>query len=178
MAQAVTVARPYARAAFEAAQADNQVSAWLDVLTDLAQLVEQPQLQHYVNNPKVSAEDVLALFVDILGDRLNQQQQMFIQILCESRQVLLLPDIANLYTKAALSADSTITVNVCSALELSDAQKTKLNQALQKRLNQNVELHYQLDPEIIGGMIIRTDEWVMDGSVKGKLSQLKRTLVG
>ncbi len=178
MAQLTTLARPYARAAFEVAEEKSEVKAWLETLTDLALLIENSHLRDYVLNPKVSAEDSLALFKDILKSILSAGQINFLRVLCEARKLILLPEIAELFTKAALSADKTVTVEVSSAKALTTAQQDALQKALENKLQQKVELNYNLAPELIGGAVIRTDEWVMDGSVQGKLAQLKRTLVG
>jgi F-type H+-transporting ATPase subunit delta len=176
--QLTTISRPYARAAFEVAQANKEVSAWLMALHTLALVVAHDGVSVYITNPTVSTEQGAKLILDVLGAELNTEQQNFVRLLAEKRQLALLPIIEQLFFAFHARELQTVNVTVFSATEMSEAQKTALTTALAQRLQKKVALDVQLDTSVIGGAVIRTDEWVIDGSVKGKLQQLKSRVVG
>ena len=178
MAQLTTIARPYARAAFEVAQASQTVNSWLVALHTVGLVVAHDQILAYITNPTVSVEESSQFMLDILGAELNVEQQNFIRLLAEKRQLVLLPTIEQLFFAMHARELQTVNVTVLSAIEMSDAQKTALTNALAKRLQKKVALDVQIDTSVIGGAVIRTDEWVIDGSVKGKLQQLNAKVVG
>ena len=178
MSQAITQARPYAKAIFDIAKASHTVASWLEVLHDLALLANQSTIESYINNPTIAPEKSVTLFLDILASELNSTQQNFVRLLGDARQLSLLAPIEKLFYTLYARDSQTVQVRVLTASEMSTEQKAALSAALEKRLQKNIAMEYEIDPDLIGGVIIRTDEWVMDGSVKSKLQQLKTNLVG
>jgi len=178
MQQSITQARPYARAAFDYAREHDGVVAWENILSDLALLASDRQVAAYLANPKVLPQQALALLNDIFADKLTLHMQNFLRLLAEARQLYLLPSIAQLFTQYEADYSRSETVEVIAAKPLSEAQQEKLNIALTERLQKKVQLNYKVAPTLLGGAIIRTHKWVIDGSVKGRLEQLKTTLVG
>ena len=178
MANTMTLARPYARAAFEHAKQHNTLAEWLDVLQTVGVMVLHEEVRDYIKNPKVSTEQIITLFAEVAGKKLTQQQENFFQLLAQGKQFALLSDIASLYTRLYEENDAVVSVDVSSACEMSAAQQEKMQAALEKRIGKKIKLHCTVDPKLLGGAIVRTPEWVMDGSVTGKLQQLKTKLVG
>lgn len=178
MANTMTHARPYARAAFEYAKQQNALAQWLEILQTTGVMAQQEEVRNYIKNPKVSAEQVIALFADVAGKKFNQQQENFFQLLAQGQQFALLPDIASVFTRLYEENDEIVSVDVIAALEMSKAQQDKMQAALEKRIGKKIKLHCTVDASLLGGAIVRTPEWVMDGSVTGKLQQLKTKLVG
>jgi F-type H+-transporting ATPase subunit delta len=178
MAQMITQARPYARAAFDYAKQHNDIADWQDVLATAAGLTAEAQVLVYLGNPKVNAVTAVEFFKDILGAQLNAQRSNFLLMLADERLLSLLPDIFILFTKLHEAADQIETVEVQAATVLSEAQQQKLVASLETRLQRKVKLNCSVNPELIGGAVIRTSDWVIDGSVTGKLQQLKTKLVG
>ena len=178
MQQSVTQARPYARATFEYAREHDSSSDWADLLESLGLLVADVNVSTYLANPKVSPQQAMDLFIQIFTQQLDTHLQNFLRLLADARQLQLLPEIAKLFAKYEAEYLQMETVHVTAAKALSTAQQEKLNAVLTKRLQKKVQLDCTIDPELIGGVMIRTDKGMIDGSVKGKLEQLKTTLVG
>ena len=178
MQQMTTQARPYARAAFAFARQHNLETAWMEVLHDMGLLVADTRVTDYLANPKVSPIAAIALLQDIFTKQIDSHLQNFLDLLADARQLFLLPEIARLFAEYATEYLQTETVQVYAAKELNAAQQAKLNAALSERLQKKVQLNCTIDPELIGGVIIRTEKWMLDSSVKGQLEQLKTQLVG
>ena len=178
MAQQFTKARPYARAAFESASADNTVASWQEQLKSLALLAANERIRDYLLNPKVTAKKAAAFFTDILGNTLSDKQKNFVMLLAEDKQLQLLVEIEALFVNYQAAGNNAVNVQVESAKDLDQNYREQLEAALQTKLNKNIQLTYSINPDLLGGAVLRTSEWVMDGSVKGKLEQLKTTMVG
>lgn len=178
MANTMTHARPYARAAFEYAKQHDVLAEWLDILQTAGAMAQHEEVRDYIKNPKVSADQVITLFADVAGKKFNQQQDNFFQMLAQGRQLALLSDIATLFARLYEQDNEMVSVDVISACEMSQIQQDKMQAALEKRMGKKIKLHCTVDSKLLGGAIVRTPEWVMDGSVTGKLQQLKTKLVG
>ena len=97
-------------------------------------------------------------------------------ILADNRRLALLPEIATLFNSFRAELERTIDINVSSAFELTDAQQQQLAQALSKKLDRNVRIDATLDKSLIGGLVVRTGDLVIDASVRGKLTKLAESL--
>jgi F-type H+-transporting ATPase subunit delta len=168
--------RPYARAIYELAQQEKQVAPWQKLLTLAGLILEQAEVQEYVANPKVSSEQATRLVLDILDDKSSVAIKNIITLLADARKLNLLPTIAKLFISYVARDGLTETVTVRTASELDVATKEKLAQTLAQRLHKKIDLEYEIDPTLIGGATIRTEQWVLDGSVQGQLQQLKQLL--
>lgn len=177
MAQLMTQARPYARAAHEWAKAHNVVEAWLDFLQKAVAFMAYAEVVDYLQSPKVTRAEVVSFFKEAIGN-VSVEQENFLKLLAIDKQFNLLPDITTLFTRLHQNDDEIVAVNVIAAKALTAEAEQRLAQTLEQRLGKKVKLVSSVDATLIGGAVIRTQEWVLDGSVKGKLEQLKTTLVG
>jgi F-type H+-transporting ATPase subunit delta len=178
MAQQLTQARPYARAAFESASADDTVSSWQEQLKSLALLAANEKVRDYILNPKVTSKKAAAFFTDVLGNALSDKQKNFVMLLAEDKQLGLLVEIEELFINYQAEDNNAVNVQVESAQAFNQKYREQLKAALQTKLNKKIQLSYSINPDLLGGAVLRTSEWVMDGSVKGKLEQLKTTMIG
>lgn len=178
MASSITQARPYARAAFDYAKEHNVLTDWLETLQITGALCAAQEVIEYIKNPKVSKQQAINLFAEVVGAAFTKQHENFFLLLADSKQLHLLPEIAYLFTAMYEEDGEVVSVDVASAFELTTAQQDKLQTALEKRLGKKIKLHCKVDTALMGGALIQTSEWVIDGSVKGKLQQLKTKLVG
>jgi len=176
MAETITLARPYARAAFEHAQAQQALAAWSELLQRLGQLIQDPAMRQLLDSPGVSVEDKTQALLDLCGDRADQAAANFVALLAQNRRLGLVPAIAAVYEQMRADAERTIEAEVVSARELSDEQQQKLVAALKKRLGREVTLKVQLDETLMGGAVIRAGDLVIDGSAEGRLRQLAKAL--
>lgn len=176
MAESATVARPYARAAFEFAQGSKALARWSDLLDVAAAVVRDGRFAALLGNPKVTAAALADFVLGIAGDRADEHGRNFLQLVAQNRRLALLPEIAAQYAQLRAEAENTVDVEIVSAIALSPADTEKFTRALTRRLNRVVRLHASVDPGLIGGAIVRAGDLVLDGSLKGRLERLGQTM--
>lgn len=183
MADNVSIARPYAKAVFAEAKETKEFEAWSRLLDALSDIARDAQTQALLKNPKVPEEKLNQLFVEVaelvvkeLKAEMKIKLKNFIALLMLDKRLMVLPDIAALYQQLLAEQEGRVKVDVIYARSLNDETKKRLHQHLEKRFNSKVDIEYQQDDSLIGGAIIRAADWVMDGSVKGKLVKLRDSL--
>ncbi len=172
MADKTTVARPYAKAAFEEAKAGKHLGPWSESLRTAAQVVQDSRVQNLLGNPAVSTAELAKLVIDLAGPQLDEQGRNFVQTLAENRRLAYLPEISTLFDELKDEAEGVIDVTVTSAAPLEDGQRETLSAALQRRLKRQVRLHCETDPSLIGGAVLRAGDLVIDGSVRSRLDRI------
>jgi len=180
VAERATIARPYAKAAFEYARdakaSAEAFAAWSQGLALASQVVADPRIEELIKNPELTAADHASLVNDVLGQRLSPGVENFVRVLAENDRLLLLPEIAAHFEFLRSQAENTVDVEVVSAVPLDAAQSEKLRQALDKRLKAKVHMKNTVDPALLGGAVIRAGDLVIDGSLKGRLERLRTEL--
>lgn len=183
MADYLTVARPYARALFSEALDKNALSDWQPVLNVLAAIVDVLSARHMISNPNVSPEQKYQLCWDTLREivsvkqNIEQDVQRLIHVLLVEKRLPAVPAIARVYHQLVANHNNIIEVDVISATALTQAQQEQLIQALEKRFNSTVTIDYSHDASLIGGLIIKSDNWVFDGSIRSKLLRLTERVI-
>lgn len=176
MSGSLTLARPYARAAFELAQSRNALAVWSKQLGLAAQLSADPSLLLLLTNPKIALSDRVALLMPSEGPA-EQSYADFLALLADNQRLSLLPQIAELYEQFRAEAERTLTVHVRSAAPIDMPQQQQLVGVLAKRFGRSVQLALEIDPELIGGAIIDAGSVVIDGSLRGKLKRMHNELM-
>ena len=176
MAERATIARPYAKAAFEYARRANALAQWSQGLAAAAQIVADPRVAELTRNPQWPAADLVSLIIDVAGAKLDPGMQNFVRVLAENHRLLLLPEIGAHYEVLRAAVENTVDVEVLSAVPLTPAQADKLSQALSTRLKRNVRMRTSVDPSLLGGAVLRAGDLVIDGSLKGRLQRLATEL--
>ena len=176
MAERATIARPYAKAAFEYAREANAFAAWSKGLERAAQIVSDPSVAPLTKSPQWPADKLVSLITDVAGAQLNAGMQNFVRVLAENHRLLLLPEIAVHYEVLRSAVENTIDVDVVSAVPLDAAQTEKLKQALSTRLKRQVRMQNSVDATLLGGAVVRAGDLVIDGSLKGRLERLATDL--
>jgi len=175
MSDLTTIARPYAKAAFDFAVEANAIESWLEQLTFAAQVSQDDTIQTYLSGG-VSVEQAKTLFLNVCGEQVNSKGQNFIKLLAENHRLLALPQVLEQFCELKAEYEQTVNVDVTSAVELISAQTKTLSAALEKRLARKVKLNCKVDKSIISGLIIQAGDMVIDGSVQGKLNRLSQSL--
>lgn len=175
MSELTTVARPYAKAAFDFAVEKNAVAQWQEMLFFAAEVTRNETVSSLLNGT-LGAEKLAEVFINICGEQLDEHGQNFVKVLAENKRLPALSDIALLYTELKLDYDKEVDVDVTSASELSDAQQASLAASLEKRLARKVKLNCNVDPALVAGVLIKAGDMVIDGSVKSKLNRLADAL--
>src|SRR5690606_34048077 len=173
MSQALTLARPYARAAFAIAREDGKFAPWSDALAFSARVAADPRVSALLSNPQLGRGAAVALLApEAAGDAYGR----FLGLLAESQRLQQLPEIAGLYEQLRADAENVVKATVTSAAELSADELEKIKAALGRRFGRGVEVTTAVDASLIGGAVIDAGDVVIDGSLKGKLSRLQTAL--
>jgi len=176
MAESITLARPYAQAVFALAQQGKSLPQWSGVLGTLAAAVSTPGVAALIGNPKITSQQLIDVLSDILGDKASAEVKNFLRLLAEYGRMRLLPDVAALYEAYRAEAENTIEAEVISAFKTTKAQETEVAEMLKKRLGRDVTIKTRVDKSLVGGMIVRAGDLVIDGSVKGQLDRMATSL--
>lgn len=173
MSQNLTLARPYARAAFALARDAGQTAAWSQALTFAARVAVDPQAQVLLGHPQLSSADAVGL---LAPDGADEGFVRFLALLADNRRLPLLPDITGLYEQQRAEADRVVKARVTAASAMPASELATIKAALQKRFGRDVEIETAVDESLIGGAVIDAGDVVIDGSLKGKLAQLQHAL--
>ncbi len=172
MSQAITVARPYAHAAFEEASKKGELKSWSEMLQLAAETVSMPEMQSVIKSTQVTVAKMTDLMLAICADKLNASGKNFIKLLVENKRLIVLPEILAIFESLKAEAEKSVDVTVTSAFELSDAQKQKIAAALKARMGREIKLSCDTNKELLGGIVIRAGDKVIDGSARTRLSEL------
>lgn len=175
MAELSTIARPYTKAAFEAAREQKTLDQWSSAIALAAQATQDEQMSELLSNPAIESAQKAQLILDISSDA-NEQFQNFIKVLAENNRLFVLPEISVLFESLKAQQEKSVDITVTAALDLTDDQQTKLAQALGKKLDRDVNITSEVDASLIGGLLIKAGDLVIDGSVRGKLAKLSEAL--
>ena len=175
MAERATIARPYAKAAFSVAREKGSLAAWSHTLQTAAAVVSDVRVKQLVTSPNVSEDQLVDLFSDLNGKG-DDNVRNFVRLLAKNRRLALLPDISSLFEILRADIENTAAVEVTSAVPLNADQQAKLAAALKIRLKRDIQMTTAVDPSLIGGAVIRCGDLVIDGSLKGRLAQLRTEL--
>ncbi len=178
MAEAVTIARPYAVAVFRLAKEKNALAKWSEMLALASAVVADAQMRAVIEDPKLASADVERMFLSVCGDKLELSGQNLIKLLVEYGRLALLPEIAALFEEQKAQDEGTLDAEITAAAKLNDTQVKTLVAQLQTKFGKKVDATMKVDPEIIGGIKIVVGDTVIDASVRGRLQELAYTLKG
>jgi F-type H+-transporting ATPase subunit delta len=175
MSQALTLARPYARAAFMLAKETGAFADWSQVLGFAARVAVDPQASVLLGHPALTREQAVEL---LSPDGASTGFRDYLALLADNRRLALLPEIAALYEELRAEAEQVVKAKVTSAATLPAAELDTIKAALRKRFGREVELETAVDEALIGGAVIAAGDVVIDGSLRGKLARLQGALAG
>tara|TARA_Y100001001_G_scaffold134609_2_gene135275 strand:+ start:4202 stop:4741 length:540 start_codon:yes stop_codon:yes gene_type:complete len=177
MAETSTIARPYAKAAFEHAVAKDALDEWSGMLARVAQIVGDDDMRAQVlGNPKLSSAQKADVVVDVCGDAVNDDLKNFVRLVGQKGRLAALGGIAEQFEVLKAQQEKRVEVEIVSAFPLAEAQEQSLASALAKRLNREISITTQVDKTLLGGVILRAGDTVIDGSVRGRLNRLQEAL--
>ncbi len=176
MAELSTLARPYAKAAFEYANEKGAVDQWAGMLSLLAGLSDFDAVAELISAPDQTPGEKAEKLIAICGDALNEQGANFLRNLADNRRLPLLPEIHVQFNVFQAEQDKTLDVDVVAARAMDQAQKDRLAAALQQRLQRTINIKVSVDTTLIGGAVIRAGDTIIDGSVSGRLARLAEAI--
>ncbi len=175
MSELTTVARPYAKAAFDFAVEHNAITKWQDMLGFAAEVSNNETIRT-LSTGSMAADKIAELYINVCGDSLDEHGQNLIKVLAENKRLTVLSDISAMFNLFKAEYEKEVEVSITSASELSEAQQSELSAALEKRLARKVKLICNVDPALVAGLVIKAGDTVIDGSVKSKLNRLADAL--
>ncbi|MDA0130437.1 F0F1 ATP synthase subunit delta [Vibrio sp. MarTm2] len=175
MADMTTIARPYAKAAFDFAVEKGQLDQWGQMLSFAAEVANNEQI-HELLTSSMSADKLAEVFVAVCGEQVDEFGQNLIKVMAENGRLQALPDVCAEFLLLKQEHEKEITVEVTSATELSEQQKADISSKLETRLERKVQLNCSVDEALLGGVIIRAGDLVIDNSARGRLSRLSDAL--
>ncbi|ERK07726.1 F0F1 ATP synthase subunit delta [Serratia fonticola] len=175
MSEFITVARPYAKAAFDFAVENQSVERWQQMLAFTAVVTRNEQMAELLSGA-VAPETLSNTFIAVCGDELDEHGQNFIRVMAENGRLLVLPAVLQQFIELRATLESTVEVEVLSSSALNDTQQAKIIAAMEKRLSRKVKLNCKIDKSVLAGVIIRAGDLVIDGSVRGRLERLADVL--
>ena len=177
MAEVSTIARPYALAAFKQAKQEGKLSEWSDMIEALSVIVSDPLVKGLIANPRVKREQLADLIIEVGGKALSDTGKNFVRVLAEKGRLKFVPEVRKIYEQERAESEGRSKVQVTSAFELNDAEKKKITSSMSKRLGTDVDLSVEVDDSLIGGVVIRAGDLVIDASLRGRMNRLANTLL-
>jgi F-type H+-transporting ATPase subunit delta len=172
----ITLARPYARAAFQFAVDNGAVDSWHEALVTVAAVVAEPSVAKVLDDPATTASQRAQIVGTVLGDDLPTGVTQFVSVMAENHRLTLAGEVATLFAELRSALDAAANVTVTSAFDVADATIEQLAASLTTKLGKTVEMTVETDASLIGGAIIRAGDMVIDGSVRGRLHKLATAL--
>jgi F-type H+-transporting ATPase subunit delta len=170
MAEAATLARPYARAIFDLAFDDKKLADWSALLAGLSQAVRDPEVARWIGHPAVGRGQLSDLLIETLGTGASQSAQNLV------KRLTLVPEIAAQFERLKAEAESRVEVEITSAAPVDAAQQKAFADAIGKRLERAVQIEWKTNPDLIAGAVVRAGDLVIDGSVAAELDELRTAL--
>jgi F-type H+-transporting ATPase subunit delta len=175
MAEQSTLARPYAKAAFEAAKAASALASWSDALATLAAVSLDDKVQKALGNPAATSASNVAILAELAPEAVAATKNL-LAAMADQKRLGLLPDVVTHFEKFRADEEHSANVTITSAYALTATQEALLKEKLKNKLGRDVQLVTEVDATLIGGVVIRTNDMVIDGSVTGKLAKLAEAM--
>jgi len=176
MAESITVARPYAEAAFTLAREQNALESWSQMLRLAAELVRDPRVAAALDNPRLGAPEKESLLLGVTGDRLNEDARSYMRVLVQADRIALMPEIAQVFDSLKDREEGTAKAEIETAFELTDAQLADIRTALERRFGKRIDATVRVNPALIGGARVTVGDTVLDASVQAKLAAMATEL--
>lgn len=176
MSELATLARPYAEAVFKRACESGSAQEWSDNLKFLSIAMENQALAAAAGNPKVEREAFTSMLLDLCEEHVTEEGRNLVRLLIENNRLPLVSQISRLYESYRAAEEGYIEANVKSAFPLTKTVEQQLKSNLEKALDRKVNIEVEVDSTLIGGVLVRAGDKVIDASVRGQLQKLARRL--
>jgi len=176
MAELTTIARPYAKAAFETADAKGQLAEWSAMLSVAAVVATDSDMVKVLQHPALTSEQKAETFVDVCGGKLNEEAVNLVKTMAENKRLTVLPQVAVTFEHLKSEKEKSVDVSITTAFALTGDQEQQLTQVLGTKLSRDIKVSSSVDKDLLGGAIIRAGNLIIDGSVRGKLAKLAEAM--
>ena len=172
MAEARTIARPYAEAVFKLAKTKDELPVWSGMLQLAAAIAADERIRALIGNPQVPAKRLGELLLDLCGDKLTDEGRNFIVLLAENGRIEILPEVSEMFEQLKIRQEGVLDAKITSAFAMSDTQLRDLVADLEVKFKRKIEAEVSIDPELIGGVKVEIGDEVLDASVRAKLEAM------
>ena len=177
MAELLTLALPYAKAAFAFASEQGATDNWSNALQVLSAAVQDEAFSAYLNRPELTPAEQVSIFAKVLGENQTQAVSNFLMLLADNARLALLPEIEAEYELLKSQNNNTVDVVIESAFPMTSVQEQLLAHALEKKFNATVNVTVEVNPALIAGVVIRAGDQVIDDSALNKLEKMRTRLL-
>jgi len=177
MAELATIARPYAEALFDVAEAGD-VAAWSTLVTELAQVAALPDVLSIASSPKVSREQMVGLLLSAVQSPLKSsaEAQNLVQMLVSNHRLDLLPQIHEQFEALKNAKEGAADALIVSAFPFEGTQLNDLVASLEQKFRRKLKPIVEIDPSLIGGVRVTVGDEVLDTSVRARLASMQAAL--
>lgn len=175
MSELTTIARPYAKAAFDFALEHQAVDQWLSMLFFASEVAKDETMEKVIHSDMAAAQ-LSDLFIQICGEQMDEFGQNLIRIMAENGRLSVLPAVLEEYTALKAAHEKELEAVITSAAPLKETEVAKLQAMLEKRYGHKVKTICKQDPSLMAGLIIKVGDDVIDASVRSKLNRLAEAL--
>ena len=176
MAEASTIARPYAEAVFKLADAEGKLAEWSGVLANIAAVAADERIRVAVGDPNLSAAKIAGLFISVLSGKLSGDAENLVRVLAENGRLDVLAEIRTQYEILRNEREGVVEAEVHTAFDLEDAQLADLVARLEKKTGRKVKATVRVDKNLIAGVKVVLGDKVIDGSARAQLGALENAL--
>jgi F-type H+-transporting ATPase subunit delta len=177
MAETVTIARPYAEAAFKLAKEQNQLERWSQMLELLELVTQDADAARCIGDPNVSAQQLEGMILGACGERLDGTGRNFVQVLVHNDRLAVMPEIRAMFEQLRLEHEGVLEAEIYSAFAIDEAQVAQLVNKLESKYKRKVRAQVSVDSALIGGVKIVVGDKVVDATVRGKLDSMSTALI-
>lgn len=176
MTEAVTIARPYAVAAFRLAKEKKSLAKWSEMLALIAAVAGDERMRAYADDPNQTSANIEKTFLAVCGDKLDDAGSNLVRLLVENGRLSMVHEIVAGFEALKAEDEGMLDAVITSAAKLNASQVKSLVGQLEARFGKKVEAAVNVDPDIIGGVKIIVGDTVIDASVRGRLQELANAL--
>ncbi len=176
MSELITTARPYANAVYQVASETKSEKTWGEALELMSAVVTNKDMLRMLDNPRLKKEKKGDLFLNVIGDKLSDQQQNLVRLMAENGRLKIMPKVAEQFEIYRTAAEGKIDAVAVSAFPLTKDQQSALTKSLKDKLGREVTLTTSTDESLIGGVVIKAGDTIIDGSMKSQLAMLANSL--
>ena len=176
MSSLTTLARPYAKAAFELADSDCNLAGWDEMLSEAAAITADEGMANWLQSPHSTADKAVEIIVEAMGADVNPRFEGYLGVLAANDRLSLCSEISRMFEQLRADAEKRLQVRVVSSVVLQDAEIERMRSALTKRFDREITLSNEVDADVLGGAIIYAGDQVIDGSLLGRLKRLEASL--
>lgn len=176
MSELATLARPYAAAAFKRAKETTTTDKWSQSLAFMSALLSDKNMLALVGNPKIGKDKIYGFLLELCQDQIDPESTNFLKLLVQNNRLTLLPHIASLFETYKSEDEGSVNVEVFTAFAFSKEAEKNFAETLEKTLSKKVRMTVSVDKSLIGGVLVRAGDRVIDKSVRGQLQHMQKAL--